>query len=154
VAQPASYTAGAVASRASRSSWRALIIAWFSEWLTHAKPLPLNVMLVQLTLSLRTTSGSAVDHSTSWEEESAPCLLMGVIVPPGSDRLRAPLFRSSAGGALGLCLGLLELLDGNEARTCTCSTFSASPIGSVALAGCRVIAPSPFAAERVSVTAT
>jgi hypothetical protein len=41
--------------------------------------------LVQLTLSLSTTSGSSVDISTSWEEESAPCVLTGSIVPPGSD---------------------------------------------------------------------
>ena len=87
VVQPASYTVGAVASRASRSSWCALIIAWFSGWLTHAKPLPLNVMFVQLGHSLRTTSGSSVDISTSWEEESASCLLTPVIIPPVTDRL-------------------------------------------------------------------
>jgi hypothetical protein len=42
VAQPASYTAGTVASSAARSSWRALIIARFSEWLTQAKPLSIE----------------------------------------------------------------------------------------------------------------
>jgi hypothetical protein len=92
VAQPA-YTAGAVASRASRSSWLALSIARFSWWLTHAKPLPLNVMLVELTPSFRTTSSSSAAISTSWEEESAPFLLTAAIVPQGSDRLPGSVFR-------------------------------------------------------------
>ena len=41
------------------------IMARLSGWLTQANPRPLNVMLVQLRPTLRTTSGSAVDISTS-----------------------------------------------------------------------------------------
>src|SRR5215217_5966375 len=44
-------------------------------------------MLVQSMPSLRTTSGSAADISTSCEEESALDVLTAVILPPRSDHL-------------------------------------------------------------------
>ena len=108
-----------------------MLTARFSEWLTHAKPLPLNVMLVQLTLSLRTTSGNLVDTSTSREEESAPCLLTGVIVPPESDRLPG-LGGSAVPPEVRLGFAwVTRMLGGNEARNAACSALSTSPIGSV-----------------------
>src|SRR5262245_61323876 len=60
-------------------------MALFSGWLTQAKPLPLNVMFVQLGPSFKTTSGSVVDSSTSWAGEREIDLPMGVILPPRSD---------------------------------------------------------------------
>src|SRR6476661_4070142 len=60
-------------------------MARLSGWLTHAKPLPRNVMLVQLGPSLSTTSGSSVDFSTSSAGESGARCSTPEILAPGTD---------------------------------------------------------------------